>query len=234
MIILSKCVFFPRPQSPSGRDSIRRSSLGFCSLPTPSTPQDTKGIWMGRWGLLPPVGTRGHLLDDPSKRPQGPFREKSPTVSSCDRLSWNFWKPLGSIRDVGFNFQGRLGILIQGKLSEQSTQEPDWHTSSGKKKTASLFILTGKTSNFSLTRQKWDEAGKASRWDKERERQVDGWKHTWIEWDQERETHIYIWTCVEPQATEEEGRTGNTLKQSFYSSPQKHNGILDSNLHIIP
>lgn len=134
MIILSKCVFFPRPQSPSGRDSIRRSSLGFCSLPTPSTPQDTKGIWMGRWGLLPPVGTRGHLLDDPSKRPQGPFREKSPTVSSCDRLSWNFWKPLGSIRDVGFNFQGRLGILIQGKLSEQSTQEPDWHTSSGKKK----------------------------------------------------------------------------------------------------
>lgn len=69
-------------------------------------------IWMGRCGLLLPTDAWGCLLDDHTKRLPGPFREEALTVSSCDHLYWNLWKPSGGIIDVCFNFWGRLRILI--------------------------------------------------------------------------------------------------------------------------
>lgn len=141
------------------------------------------------WTLFLPTGAWGHLLDDHTKRPLGLYREEGPTVSSYDHLSWNFWKPLGSIIDVCFNFQGRLGILIQwnylnGPL-RRKIDMPWW------KKTASLFILTGKTSNFILTRQKWEEADKVSKWGKETERQMNGWMDRLT--DGQTDTNIHSW-----------------------------------------
>lgn len=88
----------------------KECSTGLFSLQIPCRPQETRTIWMGRWGL--PTGAWGRLPDH-TQWPPRPFREEGPTASSCDPLSWNFWKPLGSIIDVRFNFQGRLGILIQ-------------------------------------------------------------------------------------------------------------------------
>ena len=139
---------------------------------------------MGRCGPLLPTGAWGHLLDDHKKRPRGLFREEGPTISSCDHLSWNFWKPLGSIIDACFNFQGGLGILIQWKLSEQSTQEKDWHTAGGKTLVHYSSLLRRQV--ISAWRDKNEERqteragetkGKRGMW---MDRPRDGWIYTYI------------------------------------------------------
>ena len=64
------------------------------------------------------------------------------------------------------------------------------------------------------------------------DRPMDGWIYTYIYGLTERDT--YIRTYVDPQATEEAGRTGDALKQPFCSSREKHSGILDSSPCVIP
>lgn len=60
---------------------------------------------------------------------------------------------------------------------------------------------------------------------------MDGYIRTYMDLT-ERDT--YIRTYVGAQATEEGSRTGDALKQPFFSSPEKYNDILGSSQCVIP